>query len=648
MKLSMKALAALCSISLAINTGCDNTTNTSSGESETHPLVDTNSSQGGASIVPALTDESDTATEKTATCSIAFAGANAQISGSGASAAGGKVTVTKSGVYEITGSGSGKIIIDAEKTDEVTLLLCDAALTSTAGSVIECKKAAKLTITVPEGKTASLTDSENYTFSGGETEPDAAVWSKCQTVINGGGKLNVNALYLDGIKCKDGLKICMTGALSVDAKEDGIKGRDYLIVSDGAIEVNCGSDALKSTNSEDASLGYINIRGGALSLNCGNDAVQAETELIIDGGSITAVTGGGSSSVEYKNEQFTHGGFGGKDNRFDFDNMTSASGETSESMKGLKAGAAITINGGSFDIDSADDALHGNTNVTVSGGVFTIKTGDDGLHADEKLIINDGEISIVQCYEGLEGKSIDINGGKITLKAFDDGLNAAGGDNAAAFGFGSPNEEYYVSITGGELVVNADGDGLDSNGTIAMSGGTVTVHGPTSSNNGAIDYESSFAVSGGTLIALGSSGMAQTPSTLSQPCLSVAANVNAGVLLEVRDESGSAVVSVTTEKNCQSLIFSSDKFTAGNTYSVYADGTLLETISAENGVIGSGGSGYGGFGGMGGKPTDGNRPNGGAFPGTPPDGTPPQKPDGFNFGDRANRDGFVQQPLDEA
>jgi hypothetical protein len=488
-------------------------------------------------------------------------------------------------------------------------------LTCGSGSVINCEKAAKLVITAAENTENVLTDSESYTFEDGDDEPDAAVYSKCDTVINGYGSLTVNGLYKDGIRCKDGVKIC-GGNVTVSAAEDGIKGKDYLIVADGNITVTSGADGLKSTNSSDETLGYIHIKGGSIDITSGNDAVQAETELIVDGGSIKAVTGGGSATVEHTSEgNFGGGGWGGKfssdgKNPFDFDSMTSSDDSTAESIKGLKAGNLITINGGTIDIDAADDSIHSNGKVLIQGGEMKLSSGDDGVHADDNLTITDGSIYIATSYEGIEGKSIDVNGGTIELYASDDGFNAAGGDNGSFFGFGGDTSEYYISISDGNITINADGDGLDSNGSMAMSGGTVVVFGPTDSMNGAIDYETSFAVSGGTLIALGSVGMAQAPSTLSQPCLSINASVSAGCGIEVRSSDETVVLSVETPKNCQSLIFTSDKFVVGEEYSIYSEGELLSTVTAEDGISGNGANSSGFGGGFGGGGMNGGRGGG--------------------------------------
>lgn len=633
MRFTMKTLAAFCTLALAMNTGCADDAGSLPSDPAQNPIMESNTPEPTANIVPDNKDESDCGAAAAATCSVSFSGETASVSGSGAAAAGNIVTITSAGVYRLTGSGTGKVIVDAGKDDEVTLVLDNFNLTSSEGSAILCTKAAKLIVNIPEGKTASLCDSESYTFEADSDEPDAALFSKCNTVINGGGALSVSGLYKGGVKCKDGLKICLSGSLSVNSADDGIKGRDYLIITGGTIDVTSGADGLVSTNTEDSGMGYVNICGGDITICSETDGIQAATELIIDAGDINVLSGGGSASVEFKEESLDRpGGFG-----FFGTATDNSTDDTAESQKALKGVSAVKINGGTFLLDCADDAVHSNGSVTISDGVLTISAGDDGVHADEQLFVSGGTIDITKCCEGLEGKQIELSGGSINIVSFNDGINATSGSGSMLGGEAA--DGVYISISGGDIIVNASGDGLDSNGTVAMSGGYVTVYGSTSNNNGALDYESSFAVSGGTLIALGSSGMAQVPSTLSQPCLSVSAQVAAGAVLEVRDESGAVVISTTTPKACGSLIFSSDKFIAEKDYSVFSDGVLIETITAKDGVAGSGGSGFGGFGGGG---RGNNRPAGNKpqqpGQGELPNGEKPTPPDGVtDFGGRGDR-----------
>ncbi len=646
MGFTFRTLAAMCAISLGLS-GCTNDSGSSSGEINT--LISNTSSEQIS--VEGIQPPEESVIAKQPTCKIVFSEGEIKAEGNGARIDGSVVRITSAGVYTLSGKSSdAKILIEADKAD-VKLLLNGVELTSKSGAVIDCEDAKLLTLCVMSNTKNSVSDTANYTFSAGEDEPDAAVFSRSDTIITGGGELAVNGSYKDAIKCKDGLTIG-GGTLAINAADDGITGKDYVVVYGGDITVVSGGDGIKSTNSTDEGRGYVTIAGGTISVESEKDGIQAETLLTVSDGDIKVKAGGEEANAEIVNSERD---FFDWDNRGDFHRggmpgntsaptamQNTSSGDTavtdteSVSCKGLKAGGNISITGGTFDVLSADDSIHSNAAITIEKGELTLSSCDDGIHADDALTIKDGTINITKSYEGLEGKNISINGGRINVNAVDDGLNAAGGDNAGAMGFNGSSDEYYISVSGGEIVINASsGDGLDSNGTIAQTGGSLIIYGPENNNNSAIDYEGSYALSGGTLVALGSRGMAQAPSALSQPCLSIYANAAKDSVIEVRDSSGKTIISVTTPKACQSLIFSCKEMVSGNEYSIYAGETLLQTVTATDGVAGGGasGSGFGGgHGGFGGGHGGFDR---GDFDGSLPEGMTP--PDGTSFPDGTSR-----------
>lgn len=641
MNMNFKTLAALCALSVLM-TGCTKA-DANKTESSSTPLMNSTSSQtepaneqSGAS--DRQSDAVSVPVPSSADCTITFSNNKIDVNGNGAAVKDNTVTISKAGAYELSGSSSdAKIVVEVGKKDEVTLMLNGVSLNCAGGSVIDCESGKTLALCLVENTENSLADSADYTFANGGTEPDGAVFSRADLVIMGGGSLSVTSNYKDAVKCKDGLSI-NSGTLNITAADDGIVGKDYVNISGGKLTINAQGDGIKSTNDTDEGRGYVTISGGELDITAEKDGIQAETELTVEGGKLTIFSGGDEANAEVKasDSPFDWDHRGGN-----FENSDNAN-DTSESKKGLKAGGNITISGGEISVTSADDSVHSNANVNVSGGVLTLSSCDDGIHADESLSIKDGTVNVTKSYEGLEGKNIDISGGDISVKAADDGLNAAGGDNGSFWGFNGSGEDYYISISGGNITVNADGDGIDSNGTVAQSGGYIVVYGPTNSGNGALDYEQSYTVSGGTLIALGASGMAQAPSTLSQPCLSINSNVSAGSTIEVRSSDGTVVLSTETPKQCQSLIFTSDKLVIGEEYGIYANGEeLLSTLTAAEGVVGGGangsgfgGGGFGGHGGFGGGRDDfgggqvGGRSNGGQRPGNNFGEALPEMPNG--------------------
>lgn len=292
----------------------------------------------------------------------------------------------------------------------------------------------------------------------------------------------------------------------------------------------------------------------------------------------------------------------------------------------------IVITGGEFDITASNDGVHCNGDILISGGNLTISSGDDGVHADAALQVDGGTIDIKKCYEGLEGVHITLNDGDISIVASDDGINAADGSSSSGMGMGgfgggqasSSDSSVLLTINGGNIFVNAGGDGLDSNGNIVMNGGNVTVLGPTSDGDTALDFDGAFTINGGVLMAFGSSGMLETPTSAQNGCCIVTTlgTVSANSAFSLTDSSGNVIMSYTPTKNYASAIVYSSDIKSGSTYTVTAGSTTQSiTVNSNvttNGVSGGFGGGQnGGFGGgqRGGQP-GGSAPDGnGSFGG---------------------------------
>ncbi|MZQ75782.1 MAG: carbohydrate-binding domain-containing protein [Peptoclostridium sp.] len=255
----------------------------------------------------------------------------------------------------------------------------------------------------------------------------------------------------------------------------------------------------------------------------------------------------------------------------------------------LRGRDSIAINGGTFAITAGGDGLQSNNDedvekgwISIDGGVFKITAESDGIQATTSLVVNSGTIDIFKCYEGLEGSNVTVNGGSIKIKADDDGLNAAGGNDGSSVD-GRPSENassddstYFIRINSGYVTVDAAGDGIDANGSLYFSGGTVLVNGPTNNGNGALDYDRTCEVTGGTLVIAGSSGMAQAPGdTSSQSSLTVYYSTvqKAGTLVTLSDDSGKPLLSFAPSKDYQSIVISSPELEQGKTYTLSSGGT---------------------------------------------------------------------------
>ncbi len=486
---------------------------------------------------------------------IIMEGYNITINGPGASDSDGNVMITSAGTYNISGKlNDGQIIVNTADDGVVQLLLDGTDIHCSDNAPLYVINAEKTIIVILEGTENTISDGETYVFENAdEDEPNAAVFSKDDLTICGKGTLTVNASYNDAITGKDGM-IIAGGTLNIHSVDDGIRGKDYLIIKDGNIIMETLGDGLKSDNEDDATCGYILIEKGIINITAGGDAMQAETDVLITDGEITIYSGGGYTR--------------------DVNENTSA--------KGIKAVVNTIIEGGVMTVDAADDAIHSNGNMAVNGGVFNIITGDDGFHADEVLSINNGDITITNCYEGIESKIITVSNGDIYVHSNDDGLNVAGGNDES----GMPGQmsldaadNYFLYIEGGDIILNTAGDGIDANGYIEMSGGNVLVHGPVENMNGAIDYEGYFRITGGFLLAAGSSGMAQAPGTTStqNSLLLNFSTQQAGTLVHVQTNDGGNLFTFSPIKQYQSIAFSSSELLSGGSYEIYFGGSSTGT-----------------------------------------------------------------------
>lgn len=546
-------------------------------ESQEYVIVDTEEIMGETHE-----DAGDYTWDDTTQVAITLNGESATAESDNVRVNGSQVSITAAGTYNISGQLSdGQVVVDTADEETVRLILNGVSISSSTSAALYIKNAEKVVIVLEDGTQNVLTDAETYIYSDEEeNEPNAAMFSTSDLTLTGSGALTVNGNFNDGIVSKDGL-IIDNGEILVSAVDDGIRGKDYIVVKTGAINVVAGGDGLKSDNDEDVSLGYISVLDGSIKIESDGDAITAQTSVTIYSGKLNLRSGGGAQA------QLTE----------------------DISAKGIKGLASVTLDGGTYTINAADDAIHSNGEIYINAGTYAISTGDDGVHADASLVINSGSISITQSYEGIESAVITINDGQIHITSSDDGINVAGGLDSSGmrtgFGGGRPGEipgdpgarqpdgtmpngtmpefdnlttsgDYLLTINGGSIYVEASGDGLDINGAVIMTGGVVLVNGPTNDGNAALDYDAGFTISGGTLLAVGSAGMAMAPDNTSTQN-SILVNLDdiqqAGTLIHFQDEDGNALFTFEPVKDFQSICYSSKELQTGKMYKVIIGGS---------------------------------------------------------------------------
>ena len=621
--------------------------------------------------------ELDDSFDRQSAASITLSGSTAQSNGSGVSINNATVTISKEGCYLISGElEDGQIIVDAGDSDKVQLVLDNASIHCSTGSAILVRNADKVKVTLAADSENELSDGTEYQTD--DDNPDAALFSKDDLVINGSGSLTVQGNYKHGIAGNDDLVIT-GGRLTVNSLSHALRGKDSVAILDGTFVLTSQKDGIQASNTEDSTKGWVQIDGGNFTIQSSGDGIQAETNLSIYDGSFTITSGGGAVNGADHTEN-RGGGFGrpggnrpdsangqtspempsqpaeggqtpsempsqpaeggqtpsempsqpaeggqtpsempsqpaegeqsssGNESDYselifdpdDFDDTSTDDSDTTVSTKGIKAGNALLIQQGTFVIDSADDAIHSNYSVTIDGGSFQLSSGDDGIHAEAYLNINGGTTTIAESYEGLEAAQIHISGGTTQVSSSDDGLNAAGGssfelvdgllvlkdtsssDTEQTFGgrggMFEVEDNCDITISGGNLTVTtSNGDGIDSNGSLNVSGGTVLVFGSSSGGEGALDYTGSSSISGGTLVALGSSGMAQSmePDDSHATLMVTWDEVQpAGTRLTLCTQQGEILCSLQSTNSFQTAVISTDSLSAGQEVSLYTGGTV--------------------------------------------------------------------------
>ena len=315
---------------------------------------------------------------------------------------GNTVTIIDEGTYILSGTlTDGMVIVDAEDTDKVQLVLDGVDITSAESAAIYVREADKVFITTASDSQNTLTNGGTYTAID-DNNIDAAIFSKSDLTLNGAGSLTITAKAGHGVVSKDDL-VLTSGTYQIDAASHGLSGKDSVRIASGSYTIVSGKDGIHAENADDTSLGFVYLADGTFDITSDGDGISAGNWLQADGGVYTVKAGGGSENVQKSDGEWQFGP--GQQTE-----STDTTEEDTVSMKAIKAAGELILKGGKYSLDSADDTIHSNANITISDGEFTLASGDDGIHADSATTISGGTIDITESYEGIEGLSIDITG----------------------------------------------------------------------------------------------------------------------------------------------------------------------------------------------------------------------------------------------
>ena len=459
----------------------------------------------------------------------------------------GVITITNAGNYKLTGTYEGQIKVEAADSDMVRLILNNATITNSTGAAINVVEADEVVIYTASGTTNTVSDGSSYsdTASG---SPDAAIYSKSDLTLAGEGTLKVEGKYEEGIHTSDGLVIA-SGTLEVNAANTGIKGKDYVDILDGTITVTATKDGIKATNDTDGNRGWVRLSGGTVNISAGDDGFKAERVLEISGGTL---------------------------------NITQAN-------EGIEA-QYINILDGTVNVTSSDDGINASYSTTSTSTESTTATSTNQSAQGGQTA--QGNQSAPQAPSGTAGQA-PAGGGQAPSGTM--GQPPAGG--GAGGGHGTFEVvDATINITGGTVTVNTNGDGIDSNGTATLSGGTLIVNGPFTGGNASLDTNGDLLLNGTTVAAGNSGDMFEAPSTNSTSGyvkISNVSNLSAGTTVQVADSSGNVVANYKVTNSSTALILvSSSKITKGQSYTVY---TTTDSVDASSTTLASNATSLGSF-----------------------------------------------------
>ena len=453
----------------------------------------------------------------------------------GVSVENGTITITSGGTYRLSGEYSGQVKIEAAKTDTVRLVLDNAKITNSTGAAINVVSAAEAIIYTAAGTTNTVADEANYTATG-DDDPDAAIYSTANLTLAGEGSLSVEGAYEEGIHTTGGLVIA-SGTLEVNAANTGIKGKDYVDITGGIVNVTAAQDGIKSTNTDDESLGFTRLSAGSVTVSAGDDGLKAPHTLEISGGTL---------NIEKSNE-------------------------------GIEA-QYINILDGDVTVNSTDDGINASLKDSSSdtSSDTTSGTATTGQQTQQN---QNGQVQ--QAPVGGGGAP----GGSQGSTGQNQNMPQPPTDGAMPGGGGGTFEvvDAAINISGGTVTVNAEGDGIDSNGTATFSGGTVTVNGPVAGGNNALDSNGDLLLNGGTVTTGSTADMFEAPSSASTSGylkITDSSALTQGSTVQVTDSSGTVVANYKiTTSGVQLVLVSNKNIVKGQSYTVSVTSGSVDAAS---------------------------------------------------------------------
>ena len=481
------------------------------------------------------------------------------------------ITITDEGTYLLTGSlSNGQVIVNADDK-KVQLVLDSVDINCDTSAALYVKAADKVFVTLASDSENTLSNTNDFVAID-DNNIDAVIFSKDDLTFNGSGTLTVTAKYGHGIVSKDDLVIT-SGTYQITAAKHALSGQDSVRIADGILTLNAGTDGIHSENTDDDTKGFIYFANGDISITADSDGFDAEETLQVDGGNIEV--------------------YAGDDGLHSDDDLIITAGtiNVTKSYEGLE-GMTVTIEDGDISVVSSDDGINasgdgssgdsssdtkdssadnnsGDTNANDSNTKGSNSNKKDDFtppSGEDKKTPPDGNAGPGDGNGGPGGSNGGLGGGNGGL---------GGGNGGPGGGMEEATDYNLIQISGGKIYINASGDGIDSNGNLTVTGGEIYVDGPTSGGDGALDCSGTTLISGGTVIAVGSSGMAENFDSSSAQG-SIITTVSDSLItgdITLTDSDGNTIVSYSPSKEYSSVVISCADLKEGKIYTLVAGDT---------------------------------------------------------------------------
>ncbi len=531
--------------------------------------------QSGAQESQSVTSfQAQTSYDESQASQIKLADQTATVTGQGASFSDQTLTISQAGTYVLTGSGKNtKLVVEAADTDQVHLVFQNLTLEG-EGTLLQINKAQEVVISLAEGSQNALTES----LASDDEKVKATIHSQVPLTLNGTGNLTLTALTKNALEVEDDLKV-LGGTYTVKAANHGFKAEGALDIEAATLTIEAGKDGLHAEHDETTERANISLNPTQLSIAATEDGVDAGNELTIKGGTITV-----SQSEEGLEARVIRQLGGDVTIKSSDDGVNASAGSSSKTSDTSATSKTTEASATSNSADTSPSASQATSNSADTSPSASQATSDSATVSAPDSQATADSAATGQTDQANKDKNQTPPAPPAGQAPPQGGQPPQDGQGPGGMPPGGQEESdpsLQIILAGGTLTVDAEGDGIDSNGTVTISGGSLVVNGSVHDGNGPLDASGDITITGGTVWALGTSDMLQGFAQGSTQA-SITANIagTAGQTLIILDANGKEVARQTASKDFQAVIMSSADLVDGQTYTIQVDGTTQTATAA--------------------------------------------------------------------